>query len=154
MFIGEAPGEKEDEEGKPFRGRSGDFLDRVLEETGLGREKIYVTSSVKCRPPANRDPRQDELETCRKAWLDRQINIIDPRLIVLLGRIALRQVLGETGPLGHFHGQTVERNGRRVLPTYHPAAGMRFPGVARRMRNDFRKVLRGVRSPEEPGPGG
>ncbi|MFW6102999.1 MAG: uracil-DNA glycosylase, partial [Chloroflexota bacterium] len=99
MFVGEAPGEEEDKDGRPFRGRSGHFLDELLSTVGMTRDEIYITSSVKCRPPGNRDPRPDELKACRETWLEQQIEILDPELIVLLGKTALYQVLGETGPL-------------------------------------------------------
>jgi len=137
MFIGEAPGEIEDMEGKPFRGRSGIFLDKLLGANEIKRHDVFITGSVKCRPPGNRDPKSDELAACRKAWLDNQIEIIKPQLIVLLGRIALRQVLGETGPLGKFRGRIAYHDKLKVLPTYHPAAGMRFPGLKEKMYSDF-----------------
>lgn len=140
MFIGEAPGETEDREGRPFRGRSGVYLDSLLASAGLARRAIFITGSVKCRPPGNREPRPDEMETCRVAWLERQIEVIDPRLIVLLGRIALRQVLGEGGRLSDHHGRIMTRDGRAVLVTYHPAAAMRFPNARRAMTEDFRLV--------------
>lgn len=140
VLIGEAPGETEDAEGRPFRGRAGRYLDELLDDAGLEREKIYITSSVKCRPPANRNPQSDELETCRNAWLDRQVAAVQPRLIVLLGGIALRQLLGEQRPLGEVHGRARRHDGCAVLPTYHPAAGMRFPDVDEKMREDFARI--------------
>ena len=142
MFIGEAPGENEDREGRPFCGRSGEFFDELLESVGIRREEVYVTSSVKCRPPGNRDPKPDELAICRQAWLEEQIAIVNPRLIVLLGKIALRQMLAETRPLREVHGRIAERDGRAVLPTYHPAAGMRFPDIDKAIRKDFGKICR------------
>jgi len=145
MFVGEAPGEREDSEGRPFRGRSGRFLDELLEIAGVGRSGVYITSSVKCRPPRNRSPRADELATCREAWLDRQIDLVDPALIVSLGKTALKQVLGESGKLDSVHGKAREREGRTILPTYHPAAGMRFPRMGESMRRDFGAVGRRIR---------
>lgn len=142
MFVGEAPGEKEDREGRPFCGRAGAFLDELLGSAGIVREEAYITSCVKCRPPGNRKPRLDELETCGEAWLERQIGIVDPPLLVPLGTVALRQVLGESGALRDFHGETFLRDDRRVVPTYHPAAGMRFPAVETAMRKDFEAVRR------------
>lgn len=149
IFIGEAPGEKEDLAGKPFRGRSGEFLDRLFETAGIRRGDVYITSSVKCRPPANRDPKPDELETCRQAWLLPQIEILQPRLIVLLGKVALRQILNETGPLRKFHGRAVQWRGRLVLPTYHPAAGMRFPDIRTAMKQDFGFIRPALHDPEK-----
>jgi uracil-DNA glycosylase len=142
MLIGEAPGEKEDAAGTPFLGRSGRFLDELLESSGLERAELYITSSVKCRPPGNRDPRPDERSTCREAWLVEQIALVDPRLLVLTGKVAVRQVLGYRGSLKDLHGRLRQHEGRRVLPTYHPAAGMRFPDIAARMRKDFRMIRR------------
>ena len=146
MFIGEAPGEKEDQDGRPFRGRSGSFLDELLASVGMVRDEIYVTSSVKCRPPGNRDPRPDELQTCRDAWLEQQIEILNPDLVVLLGKTALKQVLDEGGPLREVHGHLTWDCGRAILPTYHPAAGMRFPSIRRRMQQDFERIGGAVRT--------
>jgi len=140
MFIGEAPGEQEDLEGRPFRGRSGEFFDELLASIGIRRQDVYVTSSVKCRPPGNRAPRPDELEICRKSWVETQIDLVDPDRIVLLGRIAARQLLCETRALRDFHGTPVPWQGRMMLPTYHPAAGMRFPAVEKRIRADFQRI--------------
>jgi uracil-DNA glycosylase family 4 len=92
MLVGEGPGEVEDSQGRPFVGQSGRFLDGLLSEVGLPRELLLLTSSVKCRPPKNRTPRLDEIQTCRKAWLERQIVCVQPRWIVLLGRAAIRCV--------------------------------------------------------------
>jgi uracil-DNA glycosylase family 4 len=140
MLVGEAPGEQEDQEGKPFRGRSGAFLDQLLQSIGVDRQDVYITSSVKCRPPGNRKPRADELECCRQAWLVKQIALVRPRLLVLLGSTAVRQVLGETGAMRDVRGKVLYRNGRAVLPTYHPAAGMRFPKLGGQMRADFGRI--------------
>ncbi len=140
MFIGEAPGAKEDEDGRPFRGRSGRFLDELLVSIDMVRDEIYITSSVKCRPPGNRDPRPDELRTCHEAWLEHQIEILDPELVVLLGKTALYQALGENGSLHKVHGCLTWHRGRVFLPTYHPAAGMRFPNIRRAMQQDFARI--------------
>jgi len=142
MVIGEAPGASEDASGKPFCGAAGDFLDELLETEGLARGKIFLTSSVKCRPPGNRRPRADELETCREAWLLSQIEVIDPDLIILFGRTPVRQLLKERAPLRDVHGQTTRRNGRTVMTTYHPAAGMRFPEIGEHMRRDLAALRR------------
>jgi DNA polymerase len=140
MLIGEAPGEKEDLEGRPFCGRTKKFFDDLLHSNGLGRDEIFLTSSVKCRPPDNRNPKSEEWTTCGEHWLKRQIDLIDPRLILLLGKIAIRQSLGETANLKDVHGQVRERDGRRYMLTYHPTAGMRFPIVEKAMREDFRRL--------------
>ncbi len=142
MFVGEGPGEKEDAEGRPFVGRSGGFLDKVLADVGLRREELFVTSSVKCRPPGNRDPRRDELTACREAWLARQIECVRPTVIVLLGLTAIECVLGEKPHLADVHGRIRRRGDIRLLPTYHPTAGMRFPHIERRLRADLKKLTR------------
>ena len=142
MLVGEAPGEAEDASGRPFVGRAGRFLDELLAEVGLERAALYLTSSVKCRPPDNREPRQDELQTCTEHWLRLQIERVDPGIIVLLGRVAIRALLGEKRPLVEVHGLVVERAGRRFLLTYHPAAGMRFPAVRARMVADLDALAR------------
>lgn len=142
MLVGEAPGAQEDECGRPFCGMSGRFLDGLLADAGLRRGDLFITSSVKCRPPGNRTPHVDELSTCLRLWLAPQMELVDPDLVVLLGKTPVRQVLGETGKLSDLHGRVREREGRRYLITYHPAAAMRFPGPRSAIRADFRKVTR------------
>ncbi len=140
MLIGEAPGAREDTTGRPFMGRSGEYLDERLADLGMGRHDVFITSVVKCRPPENRDPRVDECNTCQRLWLDRQIELVDPSVVVLIGRIAVRQMLGATGKLGDMHGQVRKKDGVRYFITYHPAAAMRFPGPDEKMRADFQKL--------------
>jgi len=140
MLIGEAPGAKEDETGRPFCGAAGDYFDEILDMAGMDRPDVFITSSVKCRPPNNRDPRQDELETCGRLWLARQVELVNPELIVLLGKVAARQVLGERGRLADLHGQMRQLHGRRVMLTYHPAAGMRFAVPDEGIREDFGRL--------------
>jgi DNA polymerase len=140
MFIGEAPGAKEDECGRPFVGMAGDFLDDLLGDLGIERTSIYITSVMKCRPPDNRNPRRDELETCIPAWLYDQIDLIDPEIIVVLGGVAFKALFDENAPLKDVHGQIREREGRRWLITYHPASAMRFPDPKKRIYADFRKL--------------
>ncbi len=142
MLVGEAPGEKEDDEGRPFIGRSGKFLSQILTELGLARDQMFITSAVKCRPPKNRTPRPDELDICRDRWLDSQIDAIQPRVIVLLGGTPVRQLLDETTKLNELHGRVIKKDGRTYLITYHPAAAMRFPRIAAAMRKDLKKVRR------------
>jgi len=147
LIIGEAPGAKEDRQGRPFVGPSGMLLERLLEVAGLTREDVYITSCVKCRPPGNRTPRTLELDTCQENWLDQQIPLVDPKLIVLLGKVAISQLLGEEGSLRDLHGQTVERDGRLCLMTYHPAAAFRVPETKEIMKQDMailRELLAGV----------
>jgi len=142
MLIGEAPGANEDLQGKPFIGRAGQFLDALLAASGLVRSHIYITSAVKCRPPNNRTPKDDEMATCRSLWLERQIELVDPDLIVIMGKAPLRQLFGDKMQtrLSDLHGQIRLREGRRYLLTYHPAAAMRFPVARRAIQEDFAKI--------------
>lgn len=142
MLVGEAPGAREDEEGRPFCGAAGDYLDNLLEQVGLDRDSIFITSVVKCRPSDNREPHRGEAETCTELHLERQIELIAPRIVVLLGRVAARYVLGETGRLSDVHGELRKQDDRGWLLTYHPAAAMRFPEPGERIREDFRKAAR------------
>lgn len=140
MFIGEAPGAREDQQGRPFVGMSGKFLDEVLADVGLDRDAIYITSVIKCRPPDNRNPRADELETCIGTWLWDQIELVDPEIIVILGGVAFAALFDERAKLRDVHGQVRERDGREWVITYHPASAMRFPEPEQRTREDFRKL--------------
>ncbi len=140
MLVGEAPGKQEDLTGRPFCGRSGRFLDGLLERAGLERGELFITSAVKCRPPHNRNPRRLEAETCRQKWLDAQIALIDPRIVVVMGRVAAETVLGETGPLRDLRGRTMTRYGRVFMVTYHPAAAMRFSESAEGLLEDLRSL--------------
>ena len=140
MFIGEAPGAKEDESGRPFVGPAGRFLSESLATHGLDRADIYITSCVKCRPPRNRTPHADELATCQARWLHRQIDLLDPEIIVLLGGVAVRQVLSERRNLKDVQGEMRTRDGRAYLITYHPAAAMRFPAPAAGFRQAMAKL--------------
>ena len=142
MMVGEGPGAREDRTGRPFVGRSGRFLDSLLAGAGLRRERLFITSAVKCRPPANRTPRADELRICREAWLEAQLACIEPELVILLGLTAIRSALGETPALHRVHGQVREDRGRRFLLTYHPAAGLRADDVADRLRADLAGLAR------------
>jgi len=113
MLTGEAPGAREDELGRPFCGRSGDFLDALFHQIDYQRADGYITSTVKCRPPDNRNPLPEELDTCQDLWLNQQTELVDPDIVLLLGRIAVGQVLGEESPLRDLHGQVREAGGRR-----------------------------------------
>ncbi len=140
FFVGEAPGKNEDEQGRPFVGLSGKFFNRMLEKIGLSRNKIFVTGSVKCRPPNNRTPKDDELKICKENWLSKQIEIIEPGLVVALGKVALQQVLEEEDNLEKIHGQVRTFNGRKCLITFHPAAAMRFPKIRKKIERDIGKI--------------
>ncbi|MEM3030140.1 MAG: uracil-DNA glycosylase [Candidatus Micrarchaeia archaeon] len=137
FFVGQAPGRREDESGKPFVGMAGRFLDKLLVKAGIERSGVFITSAVKCFPPKNRKPRADELAACL-SYLKAQIEAVNPRLIILLGEVAVADVLGKK--LGEVAGKVVEKEGRKFFATFHPAAGMRFPKIRRRMEENFRKI--------------
>jgi len=129
MVVGEAPGRDEDLQGEPFVGRSGRLLDRlVLEELGIGRSALYIANVVKCRPPDNRDPKPDEIAACRP-YLDEQLRLIDPRVVVTLGNFATKLLLETDLGITKVRGRSYPVGGRHLVPTYHPAAALRSGGV-------------------------
>lgn len=129
VFVGEAPGRDEDLQGEPFVGRSGQLLDRLAkEEMGLERHEFYVMNTIKCRPPANRDPKPDELAAC-STWFDRQLELLDPSVIVTLGNFATRQLLDTTDGITRLRGATYPFRGAVLVPTFHPAAVLRGGAV-------------------------
>ncbi len=130
MFIGEAPGEEEDLQGEPFVGAAGQLLTRIIEAMKLRREQVYIANAVKCRPPGNRDPREDELAACAP-HLRRQIAIVRPRVLCTLGRVAAQALLRTDAPLGRLRGRLHEYDGIPVICTYHPAALLRQPEYKR-----------------------
>jgi DNA polymerase len=125
MFIGEGPGENEDLQGRPFVGRAGELLNKWIAAMGLRREQVFIANIVKCRPPGNREPAPDEIATCTP-YLERQIEIIRPRVIVTLGRPASQQMLQTKNSMGRMRGQWHEWRGIRLMPTYHPAYVLRY----------------------------
>jgi DNA polymerase len=127
MFVGEAPGFHEDRQGVPFVGPSGQLLNRLLEGIGLRRQDVYIANVVKSRPPGNRDPQPDEIAACRP-WLDAQIRLIDPKVVVTLGNFAARTLLETTTGITRLRGQTYPFQGRVLLPTFHPAAALHAQG--------------------------
>jgi DNA polymerase len=140
MFVGEAPGREEDTTGRPFVGRSGELLIDLLNKIGLSRESVFITSVLKCRPPGNRTPRKEEIETCLP-YLHRQIEIVRPDIIVLLGGVATSSLIGPW-KLSDAHGRFYEANGDAYFITYHPAAALRFPKMKSRIEKDF-EILEG-----------
>jgi len=126
LFIGEAPGANEDAQGEPFVGRAGKLLDDMLAMIGLDRSRIYITNSVKCRPPQNRDPLNTEKEACR-GYLRRQVELMRPKIIVCLGRISAAEIIKEDFKITREHGQFFERGGIQMMALYHPAALLRDP---------------------------
>jgi uracil-DNA glycosylase len=139
MFIGEGPGAEEDRQGLPFVGRAGELLTRIIEAIGMTRDQVYIANIVKCRPPGNRDPQPDEVAACR-SYLERQIALIRPRLIVALGRIAAQTLLGNDLPIGRMRGQWFSVLGVPVMVTYHPAALLRNPALKRPTWEDMQEV--------------
>ncbi len=138
MFVGEAPGQQEDLLGEPFVGRSGQLLDRmVLEEMGLTRDRFYIANTVKCRPPGNRDPQPVEIAACRP-WLETQVDLIDPKVVVTLGNFAAKLLLGTTEGITRLRGRAYPYRGGVLVPTFHPAAILRGGGdLAAQMRADL-----------------
>jgi DNA polymerase len=140
MVVGEGPGREEDLQGRPFVGRSGQLLDRLLlEEAGLRREQVYIANVVKCRPPGNRDPLPDEIAACRP-FLDQQVALIRPLVILTLGNFATKVLLGTTEGITRLRGRTFPfgPEGTVLVPTFHPAAALRGGGeVVAKMRADF-----------------
>jgi uracil-DNA glycosylase family 4 len=141
LFVGEGPGAQEDVQGRPFVGRAGQLLTKMLAAIDLTREEVYITNIVKCRPPENRNPLPDEAETCFP-YLQRQIEIIDPMIVVCLGGPAVQRITGSTSGITRMRGTLHRYKDYPVLPTYHPAAVLRFPDKYRRpVWNDL-KMLR------------
>lgn len=139
MFIGEGPGRDEDLQGKPFVGRSGQLLTKILAAIDLRRDDVYITNIVKCRPPNNRDPQEDEVRCCEK-YLAVQIDLIRPRIICALGRIAAHWLLDTKAPLSALRESDNEYRGIPVLVTYHPAALLRNPALKRGAWDDFKRL--------------
>ena len=139
MFIGEGPGQTEDETGKPFVGRAGQLLDKMLAGVGLSRDNIYIANIVKCRPPQNRDPLPAEQEACIE-WLRNQVSLIRPKIIVFLGRISAMKLMKPDFKVTKEHGQFFEKNGVLMMGTFHPAALLRSPGNKPDAFEDFRKL--------------
>lgn len=143
MFIGEAPGQKEDQRGLPFVGPAGVLLDRMLAAVGLRREAVYITNIVKCRPPGNRDPQPEEVSACREFLLG-QVRAIGPRVICTLGRPAAQATLETTAPISALRGNWHTFEGRQLLPTFHPAFLLRQPGRKREAYEDLKALARSL----------
>jgi len=138
VFIGEAPGFHEDQQGRPFVGSAGQFLEELLEGIGLKREDVYICNVIKCRPPGNRDPLPEEIESC-KPYLDRQINLISPRMIVTLGRFSMERYF-PGAKISHVHGQPRKIGGIIYYPMYHPAAALHQPKWRQVIKEDMQKI--------------
>ena len=138
MMIGEAPGFHEDREGRPFVGASGKFLDELLGNINLKRDQIYICNVVKCRPPQNRDPQPDEMQACQ-AYLDQQIALIKPKVIITISRFAMMRWFAEK-KISEIHGKPKKFGDLVVLPMYHPAAALHQPSLKRVLADDFNKI--------------
>jgi len=143
MFVGEGPGEQEDIQGRPFVGRAGQLLDRMIAAMGLQRADVYIANVVKCRPPQNRAPEPDEADACWP-FLRRQIELINPRIIVCLGAVAARRLLGPSASVTKSRGRFFEVDGRLVAVTFHPAALLRFPANKKLAWEDLKMVMRAL----------
>lgn len=139
MFIGEGPGQEEDRQGRPFVGRSGELLTRMIHAIGMERSEVYICNIVKCRPPQNRNPEPDEAEACL-GYLRAQVALVRPKVIVLLGKIACRYTLREEIFVTRDHGRWFERKGTWFMPTFHPSALLRDPTKKRDAWDDFQKI--------------
>lgn len=138
MFIGEGPGFHENEQGRPFVGAAGKYLDELLAKIGLSREQVFIGNVVKCRPPGNRDPLPEEIQACA-GYLERQVDAIQPRVIVTLGRFSMARYFPNTR-ISDIHGQARMVNGRMVVAMYHPAAALHQPSLRREIEADFARL--------------
>ncbi len=138
LFIGEAPGWHEDQQGRPFVGPAGQFLDQLLTSIGLRREEVYIANVIKCRPPQNRDPLPAEIQSCRK-WLDRQIEIIHPQMVITLGRYSLARYFPNES-IGKMHGKPRKLGGLIYYPMYHPAAALHQGSLRRTIETDMLRI--------------
>ena len=139
MFVGEAPGRDEDIQGIPFVGRAGQKLTQIIEAIGLKRDAVYIANVIKCRPPENRNPEPDEVDTC-EPFLFRQIDSIKPRVIVALGTFAARSLLKTDAPISRLRGRVYEYRGAKLVPTFHPAYLLRNPDCRREVWEDMKRV--------------
>jgi len=140
MFIGEAPGRDEDLKGEPFVGRAGQLLTDIIKAMKLTRDDVYIANVIKCRPPENRNPEPDELDECRP-YIQRQIALIQPKVIVTLGKFALQSLTGKAHAVSAARGQWTSYDGIKVMPTYHPAYLLRTPSAKKDVWNDMKKVM-------------
>lgn len=141
LFVGEGPGAEEDRTGRPFVGQAGRLLDQMIFSMGFERHEVYIANVVKCRPPANRDPKDDEVAACAD-FLDRQIDLIRPTVIVALGKPASRRLTGTNKPMGALRGRWSSYRGIPLMPVFHPAFLLRNPKAKREVWDDLKLVMR------------
>ena len=139
MFVGEAPGADEDIQGIPFVGRAGQLLTKIIEAIDLTRDDVYIANVIKCRPPGNRNPEQDEVDTC-EPFLFQQIDVIKPKVIVALGTFAARALLRTLDPISRLRGRVYDYRGAKLIPTFHPAFLLRNPASKREVWEDMKLV--------------
>lgn len=139
MFVGEAPGEDEDKKGEPFVGRAGQLLTKIIEAIGMTRDQVYIANVIKCRPPNNRNPEPDEVAAC-EPFLFRQIDVIQPKVIVPLGKFAAQCLLKTVDPITRLRGRQFDYRGSVLIPTFHPAYLLRNPSAKREVWEDMKKV--------------
>ncbi len=157
MFIGEAPGANEDRQGLPFVGQAGKLLDKLLLEIGLERKDVFIANTLKCRPPDNRDPHPNEIESCHE-YLQRQVDLIEPTVICTLGNFATKLLRAENTGISRLHGQeevsVIGTRSVRLFPLYHPAAALYTPSTLETLRADFQRIpaLLELGAPEQPTP--
>jgi len=141
MFVGEAPGADEDAQGIPFVGKAGQLLTKIIEAINLKREDVYIANVIKCRPPGNRNPEQDEVETC-EPFLFQQIDVIKPKVIVALGKFGAQTLLRTLDPISRLRGRVYNFRGAKLVPTFHPAYLLRNPSSKREVWEDMKLVKR------------
>jgi uracil-DNA glycosylase len=143
MFIGEGPGADEDAQGRPFVGRAGQLLDKMIAAMKLKREDVYIANVVKCRPPGNRAPKPLEAEACMQ-FLDRQIRVIEPEIICALGTVSAQYLLSTDRPISVMRGKFHDRNGIKLMPTYHPAYLLRNPDAKKIVWDDLQLIMKEI----------
>jgi uracil-DNA glycosylase family 4 len=141
VFVGEAPGEEEDKQGRPFVGRAGQLLTKIIDAMGLKREEVYICNILKCRPPGNRNPKEDEIATC-EPFLMKQLEAINPEIICALGTFAAKTLLRTESPISAIRGKFHDYHGRKLMPTYHPAYLLRNPDAKKLVWEDVQKIMK------------
>ena len=148
MIVGEAPGQNEDLQGEPFVGAAGKLLDQLLNGIGLSRADVFITNILKCRPPGNRDPQPAEVESC-SPYLEQQLRLIKPEVVLILGRHALARLLPGHDSVSRVHGRIIEKDGVSYIPIYHPAAALYNSFLMKPLGEDFQAVKRHLERAEE-----
>lgn len=149
LFVGEAPGEEEDRQGRPFVGRAGQLLTKIIEAMGLRRQDVYIANCLKCRPPENRNPLPTEIIACRPL-LREQLEIIKPKVICCLGKFACHALLDTDEPITRLRGRFQEHHGIKVMPTFHPAYLLRNPDAKRIVWEDIKKIMEALKKDKSP----